>query len=282
MSRTGRSDLYGLFGHPVSHSLSPQIHERFAQQTGQDLRYVAVDVAAGEFNHEAEQFHRSGGLGLNVTLPYKTEAAALADELTGRASTAGVVNTLLWREGGALIGDNTDGAGLVTDLTRNIGFDLAGVRVLLLGAGGAASGSLAPLLAETPAEIVVANRSVERAEQLTDRHRGIAPSHPSSYRDLEGSFDLVINATSASLKGDVPPLPPTAVRPDTLCYDMLYGSELTSFLVWAGDQGVERLADGSGMLVEQAAESFFLWRGLRPDTGPVLDWLRRRSSLAAS
>lgn len=280
MSRTGGPDLYGLFGHPVSHSLSPQIHERFAKQTGQNLRYVAVDVAAGKFNHEAEQFHRSGGMGLNVTLPYKAEAATLADELTGRASTVGVVNTLLWREDGTLIGDNTDGAGLVTDLTRNIGVDLAGARVLLLGAGGAASGSLAPLLAAAPDEIVVANRTVERAQQLTDRHRGIAPAYPSSYRDLEGSFDLVINATSASLEGDVPPLPLTAVRPDTLCYDMLYGSEPTSFLVWARDQGVERLADGSGMLVEQAAESFLLWRGLRPDTGRVLEWLRKRISPA--
>lgn len=274
MASSGSPDLYGLVGHPVAHSQSPRIHSLFARQTGEDIRYVAIDVAPGQFDRQTLLFHETGGRGLNITLPYKQDAFSYADQVTGRARTAGAVNTLAWQDDGLLVGDNTDGAGLVTDLTNNLGAQLSGTRILILGAGGAARGVLAPILAESPDEVVIANRDFQKAETMAHDFSVILRTQACDYERLEGSFDLVINATSASIVNEVPPVPVSAVRPDSLCYDMMYGKGPTSFLRWAGEQGVERLADGTGMLVEQAAESFHLWRQVRPETAPVLEWLR--------
>lgn len=267
--------LYGVVGHPVSHSRSPLIHQLFAGQTGQDMDYVPIDAAPGQFLEVLAEFHRRGGLGLNITLPYKGDAYRFATRLTPRSKIAEAVNTLWWR-GDEVLGDNTDGAGLVTDLTANLGFTLNDRRVLLLGAGGAARGAIAPLLEGSPAEIVIANRTVSRAQNLAARFSDLGPVSAAVFEQLEGDFDLVVNSTSASLAGEVPPLPVTAISADTLCYDMMYQKGLTPFLAWAGMQGACVIADGTGMLVEQAAESFFLWRGIRPDTGPVLRAVRRQ------
>ena len=274
MASPGSAGLYGLVGHPVAHSQSPRIHSLFAIQTGEDIEYVAIDVAPGEFDEQLLRFHETGGRGLNITLPYKQNAFSYADQVTGRARTAGVVNTLAWQDDGSVIGDNTDGAGLVTDLTKNLRIGLSGARILILGAGGAARGVLAPLLAESPDEVVIVNRDFSKAEMLAENFSTILRTQACGYEQIEGSFDLIINATSASIAGEVPPLPVSALRPDSLCYDMMYMKGPTSFLRWAGEQGVGRLADGTGMLVEQAAESFYLWRQVRPDTAPVLEWLR--------
>jgi shikimate dehydrogenase len=274
MEQSDSPDLYGLVGHPVAHSQSPRIHGLFAAQTNQHMDYRAIDVAPGQFEDQIRLFRETGGLGLNVTLPYKREAYDCADFVSGRARTAGVVNTLVWQADGSVLGDNTDGAGLVADLTRNLCLELKDARILVMGAGGGARGILAPLMACMPDEIVIVNRDVRRAETVADDFRTILHTQGCGYDDLEGSFDLVINATSASLADQVPPLSASVLRPDTLCYDMMYGQGPTAFLRWAGDQGTRRLADGTGMLVEQAAESFYLWRQIRPDSSAVLEWLR--------
>ncbi|MDH3914776.1 MAG: shikimate dehydrogenase [Chromatiales bacterium] len=271
------TDLYGVVGHPVGHSRSPLIHRLFAGQTGQDMDYVPIDAAPGQFEEVLAEFHRRGGRGLNITLPYKGDAYRFATRLTPRSETAQAVNTLCWRDD-EVLGDNTDGAGLVTDLTANLGFTLSGRRVLLLGAGGAARGAIAPLLERSPAEVVIANRTVSRAQDLATRFSALGPVSAAGFDDLEGVFDLVINSTSASLTGEVPPLPVTSVSTDTLCYDMMYQKGPTAFLAWAGMRGACVIADGTGMLVEQAAESFFMWRGIRPDTGPVLRAVRSQLS----
>jgi len=274
MASSGAPDLYGLIGHPVAHSQSPGIHGLFARQTGENTKYLALDAEPGQFAGQTLHFHEAGGRGLNITLPYKQDAYSYADHVTGRARTAGVVNTLAWQDDGLVMGDNTDGTGLVTDLTKNLRIQISGTRILLLGAGGAARGVLAPLLAESPDEVVIANRDLQKAQRMAEDFSVILRTQACAYGRLEGSFDLVINATSASIVDEVPPVPVSAVRPDSLCYDLMYAKGPTSFLRWAGEQGVERLADGSGMLVEQAAESFYLWRQVRPETAPVLEWLR--------
>lgn len=275
---TGKKvDLYGVVGHPVGHSRSPLIHRLFAEQTGQRMDYVPIDAAPGQFLEALAEFRRRGGQGLNITLPYKGDAYRFATRLTSRSEAAEAVNTLCWRDK-EVLGDNTDGAGLVTDLTANLGFALTNSRVLLLGAGGAARGAIAPLLAHSPAELVIANRTVSRAHDLAKRFSVMGPVSATGFGDLLGVFDLIINSTSASLAGEIPPLPATTVSSKTLCYDMMYQKGPTTFLTWAGMQGATIIADGTGMLVEQAAESFFLWRGVRPDTGPVLREIRRRLS----
>jgi len=271
----GGPDLYGLVGHPVSHSRSPFIHRRFAEQTGQRVEFLLIDVPPGEFEAALGRFRERGGRGLNVTLPYKGEAFEYADRLTDRARLAGAVNTLAWLESDEVLGDNTDGAGLVTDLESNLAVPLQDRRILLMGAGGAARGALGPLAATQPAAIIIANRTLLRAEALAERFDGPVPVSATAYEDLEGSFDLVINATSASLEGAVPPLPGQILGPETFCYDMMYQAGPTAFCAWAAGHGAGGVADGVGMLVEQAAESFQLWRGVRPDTGPVLEEIRR-------
>ena len=262
---------YAVFGNPVSHSKSPLIHAEFARQTRQDLDYRAILAPVESFAAEVEKFRREGGQGANVTVPFKEDACRLASQLTPRARSAGAVNTLKF-DGNEILGDNTDGAGLVRDLTGNLKQPLAGKRILLMGAGGAARGVIGPLLAEHPAALMLANRTPEKAEQLAAQFGHALKA--SSYAALAGQrFDIVINATAASLKGELPPLPEQLFNPGALAYDMMYGGE-TPFMAWASQHGAERVADGLGMLVEQAAESFFLWRGVRPDTAPAMRLLR--------
>jgi shikimate dehydrogenase len=268
-------DRYAVIGHPVSHSRSPFIHERFAQQTGQQLTYERIDATPAQFDQVAARFFAEGGKGLNVTLPHKQSAAVLADELTPRAQTAGAVNTLIREPGGRLIGDNTDGAGLARDLLNNLGVTIAGRRVLLLGAGGAARGVVAPLLGLKPAALLIANRTADRARELAAGFSRLGECEGCGFDEISGGpYDLIINATSASLAGEAPPLPPGVVTQRSFCYDMAYANEDTSFIRWAQMQGCSRSAMGLGMLVEQAAESFHAWRGVRPDTASVLAALK--------
>jgi shikimate dehydrogenase len=263
------TDRYAVIGHPVLHSKSPWIHAEFARATRQDLDYRAIEAPLDSFERTADAFRASGGRGANVTLPFKEAAYRYCAATSARAQAAGAVNTLLF-EGGKARGDNTDGAGLVRDLTANLGVALAGRRVLVMGAGGAARGVLAPLLEAGVARIAIANRTAERARALAARFPG---SWGGGYAELAAqSFDLIVNATSAGLAGELPALPPAVFAPGALAYEMVYGRD-TPFLELARGAGA-RVADGSGMLVEQAAESFLLWRGLRPDTRAVLAALR--------
>ncbi|MDP3420595.1 MAG: shikimate dehydrogenase [Thiobacillus sp.] len=263
------TDRYAVFGHPIAHSKSPQIHAAFARQTVQDMTYEAILAPKDGFADSVAAFIAAGGRGANVTVPFKEEAFRLAGRLSSRAERAGAVNTLRFDADG-IFGDNTDGAGLVADLTRNLGCVLAGKRVLLVGAGGAARGVIEPLLAQQPAEVVIANRTVSRAQELAALFgHGVSAS---GFDALDTPFDLVINATAASLAGELPPLPPRVFTAATLAYDMMYGRD-TPFLDFARSHGAAT-ADGLGMLVEQAAEAFTLWRGVRPDTAPVIAALR--------
>jgi shikimate dehydrogenase len=273
------TDRYAVFGNPIAHSKSPRIHAEFARQTGQDLSYEAILAPADGFAHALRAFAAAGGRGANVTVPFKQEAYALATRHSVRAAAARAANTLSLRDG-VIEADNTDGAGLVADLVRNLGFLLAGRRILLLGAGGAARGVLLPLLAQNPATLVLTNRTPQKAEALVAEFESLAPGGvPLSgcgFAALRGlTFDLVINATAASLADEAPPLPPGLYAPGSLAYDMMYGRGPTPFLRAAKSDAAGRLADGLGMLVEQAAEAFLVWRGLRPDTAPVLERLRR-------
>ncbi|MCK6406210.1 MAG: shikimate dehydrogenase [Rhodocyclaceae bacterium] len=268
------ADRYCVFGNPIGHSKSPAIHTRFAQLTGEDIVYEARLAPLDGFAAAVRDFIAEGGRGANVTVPFKEEAFRLCDRLTPRAQLAGAVNTLSFDDKGVL-GDNTDGAGLVRDLLDNLQAALTDRRILLLGAGGAARGALGPLLAEQPAQIVIANRTAAKAEALAGHFASLGAVGACGYAALAGrGFDVVINATSASLGGDVPPLPPGVFASGALAYDMMYGKGDTPFLALARAQGVARLSDGLGMLVGQAAEAFFVWRGLRPPTQTVLAALR--------
>jgi len=269
-------DQYVVFGNPIGHSKSPLIHRLFADQTGQQLEYSTLLAPLDDFSMCAQGFFKQG-LGANVTVPFKEEAYRLVDSLTPRAKRAGAVNTLSKLAEGSLQGDNTDGAGLVRDLTLNAGVQLTGKRILLLGAGGAVRGVLEPLLAHNPASLVIANRTVEKAEQLAREFADLGPVAASGFDWLEEPVDLIINATSASLAGELPPISASLIEPGkTVCYDMMYGKEPTPFCRWASEHQAAKVLDGLGMLAEQAAEAFFIWRGVRPDTAPVLDELRRQ------
>ncbi|MBI5936390.1 MAG: shikimate dehydrogenase [Betaproteobacteria bacterium] len=266
------TDRYAVFGNPIAHSKSPLIHAEFARQTGQDLSYEAILAPLDGFSAAVRAFRAAGGRGANVTVPFKEQAYELADRRTARAEAAGAVNTLKF-DGEVMLGDNTDGVGLVNDLTRNLGVALAGRRILLLGAGGAARGVILPLLDEAPAELFIANRTAAKAVDLAQRFRQAGKIEGGGFDALAGRrFDLVINATAASLAGDLPPLPDAVFAPDARAYDMMYGQD-TPFMAFARARGA-RVADGLGMLVEQAAEAFYLWRGVRPDTASVIARLR--------
>ncbi len=277
------TDLYAVFGNPIAHSKSPLIHAAFAAATGQDLRYEARLAPVDGFAAAISAFVAAGGRGANVTVPFKEEAFRLSTRLSERAARAGAVNTLSFADG-EIHGDNTDGAGLVRDIVHNLGFALAGRRILLLGAGGAARGVIAPLLAERPASLCIANRSADKAQVLAAAFADLAAPQGGFLRDAVDagsfgetagkSFDLVINATSASLSGSSLPLPADLFAAGSLAYDMMYGKGETPFLALARQQGAARLADGLGMLAEQAAEAFCVWRGIRPQTAAVLADLR--------
>jgi len=270
-------DQYGVFGHPVGHSLSPFIHGVFARDTGQQMTYRAYDVAPEEFTERVAGFFADGGRGLNITLPHKIVAVEVAQELTARAAHAAAVNTLALQGDNVLLGDNTDGGGLVRDLCDNLGLIITQRRVLILGAGGATRGVLAPLLGLEPAIVVIANRTPERAEALAAAFADLGVTQGVGFEYVgETPFDLIINATSASLSGDIPPIPAGAIGPQTVCYDLAYGRSAMAFVRWAQQAGCVRAVQGLGMLVEQAAESFRLWRGVRPQTAPVLAALKAR------
>lgn len=273
-------DSYVVFGNPVGHSKSPVIHRLFAEQTGEQLSYTALLAPLEDFDNCALGFFTSG-LGANVTVPFKEDAYRLADRLTERAQRAGAVNLLSKLEDGTLLGDNSDGEGLVRDLTVNYGLDLAGKRILLLGAGGAVRGVLEPLLERAPAALVIANRTLDKAELLAQAFAELGPVTSAGFEALAEPFDLIINATSASLAGDLPPIAASLIKPGvTQCYDMMYGKEPTPFMRWASEHGAAAALDGFGMLVEQAAVAFEFWRGVRPDTAPVLKALREQMARA--
>jgi shikimate dehydrogenase len=277
---TSTPDRYAVIGHPIAHSRSPAIHARFAAATGQSVAYGRIDAAPEAFKSVVLDFFESGGRGMNVTLPHKEAAAQLADHLTDRARVAGAVNTLMRQPDGTLLGDNTDGAGLMADLAR-LGIRVAGAQVLVLGAGGATRGVLGPLLEAAPASLTIANRTPERAQALAaafGAHVGAAGGNAPATRlsgcgydalgapTGDGPFDLVLHATSLGLQGASPPVSPGVLGPRSAAYDLGYGVPDTPFLRWARAYGAARAEQGFGMLIEQAAESFRVWRGVRPDT----------------
>jgi shikimate dehydrogenase len=273
------TDKYAVFGNPIKHSKSPEIHRAFAVQTVQAMDYSRQLVELDGFNAAADSFFQAGGRGLNITLPFKQDAYSYGSRITPRARRAGAVNTLALQDDGTVLGDTTDGVGLVTDLKDNLGWQIRTKRILILGAGGAVRGVLEPLLAEQPQHIVIANRTVEKALQLSKGFAELGYILGCGLDMLDGQeFDLIINGTSASLQGGMPMLPDSLLAPaseqgKTACYDMMYSAKPTPFMSWARQRGA-LAADGLGMLVEQAAESFDLWRGIRPDTSHVIDALR--------
>ena len=270
------TDKYAVFGNPIEHSKSPQIHRQFAEQTGQDLSYSKQLVAEDGFEAAADTFFAEGGKGLNITVPFKQDAYSYAARTTHRARRAGAVNTLSLEADGTVLGDTTDGVGLVSDIVDNLGWQVRHKKVLILGAGGAVRGVLEPLLEQQPQHIVIANRTVDKALQLAKGFAEFGYTLGCGFDMLdEQQFDLIINGTSAGLQGDLPPLPDCLIDSGgaTACYDMLYGAEPTPFMQWATERGAV-VSDGLGMLVGQAAESFALWRDLRPQTAPVIANLR--------
>jgi len=266
-------DLYAVVGNPVSHSKSPEIHSLFAEQTGQNLTYSALQAPLKGFPETVARFFEAGGKGLNVTVPFKEAAWQLSVQRSKQSQLAGATNTL-YLQGKEICGDNTDGAGLVRDLTINQGFSIEGKKILVLGAGGAVRGVLLPLLEQQPESIVIANRTLARAEQLAQLFADFGSIDAMAYDSLDGVFDLIINGTSASLEGSVPSIPVSVLGSGAMAYDMMYNNEQTPFCHWASSHGAAASIDGLGMLVEQAAESFYIWRGVRPDTKSVLQYLK--------
>ena len=272
---------YALMGHPVSHSWSPFIHGMFAKQLGHQLQYRLIDVAPERFRAQALRFFLDGGHGLNVTTPHKQAAAELVNELAPRAQLAAAVNTIALRGPNQLFGDNTDGVGLLADLERNLFIEVAGQRILVLGAGGATRGILEPLLERRPAQLVVANRTPERARALAGRFAGVGPLTGCGFAEIpRQAFDLVLNATSLSLDGAVPPVPSAVFASSTIVYDLAYAKGETAFTRHALERGASRSYRGWGMLVEQAAEAYQIWHGVRPQTRHVLQLLTAGQSTA--
>lgn len=271
------NDLYAVVGNPISHSKSPRIHSLFASETGEPMEYTAIQAPLDDFVGTVKQFFERGGKGLNVTVPFKEEAWKLADRRTERAENAGAANTLYLDDDDVLTADNTDGSGIVQDLVGNHGLTLEGARILVLGAGGAVRGVLGPILAEHPASITIANRTVAKADALVQLFSPVAGEtrmNACGFEQPREPFDLIINGTSASLQGDLPPLSPGVIGEKTVVYDMMYSLQTTTFNQWALEQGAQTVHDGLGMLVEQAAESFRIWRGISPATRPVIEELR--------
>ena len=269
-----RIDDYAVMGNPISHSKSPSIHTLFAEQTQQSILYTAIHVDLGGFKQAVGNFTAAGGKGLNVTVPFKQEAWELVSERSERAERAGAVNTIIIKDE-KLIGDNTDGVGLVNDLTINHSIDLKGKNILLMGAGGAARGVLIPLLKQNPTSLFIANRTPDKAKDLAEDFKDVGNVNGGGYEAITDlKFDIVINATAASLQGDLPSLPDSLLNDDASCYDMMYSAKPTPFMVWATEHNAAKVLDGLGMLVEQAAESFSIWRGVKPETQNVIKKLR--------
>ncbi|MGZ4968266.1 MAG: shikimate dehydrogenase [Methylobacter sp.] len=267
-------DRYAVFGHPIKHSKSPRIHSLFAEQTGQALEYTAVEVPAEQFQTAVAAFFAEGGKGLNCTVPLKELAWNYANHKTERAELSKAVNTLALQADGSLLGDNTDGIGLVTDLMTNHAITLSGIRILVLGAGGASRGIIGPILQLSPENLVIANRTIEKAAILASEFHDKGPVTGCGFDELANrKFDLILNATSASLSGQLPPLPAGLLAAGGNCYDLAYGNEPTAFVRWGLENHAAKSLDGLGMLVEQAAEAFFIWRGVRPQTRPVIELL---------
>ncbi len=268
-------DDYAVMGNPISHSKSPSIHTLFAEQTQQSILYTAIHVDLGGFKQAVGNFTASGGKGLNITVPFKQEAWALVTERSERAERAGAVNTIKI-ENDKLFGDNTDGVGLVNDLTLNHEIELQGKSILLMGAGGAARGVLVPLLKQNPCSLFIANRTPDKAKDLADDFSDTGDVSGGGYDAIaELTFDVVINATAASLQGDLPPLPDTLLNNNASCYDMMYSAKATPFMEWSAKHKAKKILDGLGMLVEQAAESFYIWRNVKPETKMVIEQLRK-------
>jgi len=270
-------DKYAVIGNPIGHSKSPSIHQMFAQQTGEDIVYEALLSPVDEFKQTVDAFRNGGGKGLNVTVPFKQEAFDLADKLSDYAEHAGAVNTLVLEEDGTIFGANTDGIGMVRDLVVNHHSQIKDKRILILGAEGAVRGVLQPLLQQLPQQIFIANRTAERATQLSRDMQGLTEGCElagGGFADIQGDYDLIINGTAASLQGIMPPIPESCLSSGVHCYDMMYGGRPTAFEYWCEDQGAAKVMNGLGMLVEQAAESFSIWRGKMPDTQPVLKAMR--------
>ena len=269
-------DRYAVAGNPVRHSKSPRIHHAFARQCRQEMQYRTIVVERGGFARAADRFFGGGGSGLNVTLPCKGDACRYADELSPQAERAGAANTLTRTTGGRIQGDNTDGLGLIRDLVDNLGWEIGGRRVLVLGAGGAVRGVLELLLEEKPALLTIANRTAATARNLAAHFADLGPIRGGGFEQLAGQqFDLVINGTAASLAGELPALPADLLGERSCCYDMMYAARPTVFVRWATSNAAWAVADGLGMLVEQAAESFYLWRRKHPQTAPVIAAVRR-------
>lgn len=268
-------DRYVVFGNPIAHSKSPFIHTQFARQTQQSLTYVAELAPVDAFTATARRFFSTGGQGCNITVPFKEEAFQFADHLTERARLAGAVNTFKKQDNGEILGDNTDGAGLVQDLLQHQ-VSLQNAHILMIGAGGAARGVIHPLLAQNPASITITNRTLSKAEQLVALFSSYGHVQARAMGDIHQAFDVVINSTSASLQGELPAISSAIFGTYTQVYDMMYGAGQTTFNQWATQHSVAATIDGLGMLVGQAAESFQLWRGVMPDTAPILAELRTR------
>ena len=268
-------DKYAVIGNPIEHSRSPEIHAAFARQTGEAIEYGRILGNLEDFPGDVRRFLAEGGHGLNVTVPFKEQAWRMADELSPRAHTAGAVNTLIRLEDNRLRGENTDGVGLVRDLTVNQGFRLQAKRILMLGAGGAVRGVMRPLLEQQPKRIIIANRTAAKAYSLAQGLSSYGQVAGCGFDELEGmQFDLIINGTSSGLSGEVPAIPDEILAKGGWCYDMVYGRQATPFQIWGREHRAARALDGLGMLVEQAAESFYLWRGVQPETAEVIAMLR--------
>lgn len=267
------TDKYAVIGNPIAHSKSPQIHQAFAEQHQQDLIYTAELVPEDQLIPSLQQFQQQGFKGVNVTVPFKEQVWQYLEQKSDRAQLAGAVNTIIFNNDGSLSGDNTDGVGLCRDLTQNHGIELSQKRILLLGAGGAARGVIQPLLEYKPKELVIANRTVSKAQALAELFNDYGNITASGFDDIAKPFNIIINATSASLAGDVPPISTSLITSDTCCYDMMYAKKDTAFIAWAKQQNAGYTIDGLGMLVEQAAAAFKLWRNIEPETQSVIQQL---------
>jgi shikimate dehydrogenase len=268
------TDHYAVVGNPISHSKSPFIHTEFAKQTAQDMDYIAKEIAVDRFEEGLKQIQKKGFKGINVTVPFKEQAWQLVNNKSEHAQRASAINTIRFNDDGSLFGDNTDGLGLCQDLTKNNAVELTNKRILLLGAGGAAKGVVEPLLNYKPTELYIANRTASKAVDLAAIFNELGTISGGGYESISGQFDIIINATAASLQGQVPPLPDDLLAIEACCYDMMYSDTDTAFISWAKQHGASKSIDGLGMLIEQAAEAFGIWRGIRPDTKPIIDKIR--------